>query len=77
MKRSGAVKICTDLKLNLEVKRERCMIPTFEDLLHKIKGATVFSKLDAIKRFWQIPLEVSTAQPMMFLTPISSAPVIF
>ena len=42
MKGSGAVKICTDLKkLNLAVRKERYVIPTFEDMLHKIKSASV------------------------------------
>ena len=38
LKRSGAVRICTDLKrLNEAVKRDRHIIPTVEDTLHKLK----------------------------------------
>ena len=45
-KKSGAVRICTDLKkLNLAVKADRYV--TFGNLFHKIKCAKVFSKLDA------------------------------
>ena len=48
LKKSGAVWICTDLKrLNEAVKRDRYMIPTIEDTLHKLNGARIFSKLDA------------------------------
>ena len=89
-KKSGAIRICTDFKkLNMAVKRERYMIPTIEDTLHKINGSSVFSKLDATSGFWQIPLDESTAKLTTFITPfgrffykrlpfgISSAPEIF
>lgn len=90
MKKSGAVRICTDFKkLNLAVKRERYVIPTLEDLLRKLDGSAVFSKLDATSGFWQLPLDPATAQLTTFITPfgryfyhrlpfgISSAPEIF
>ena len=90
MKKSGAVRICTDLKrLNAAVKRERYVIPTLEDLLHKLGGSRIFTKLDATSGFWQIPLDLSTAKLTTFITPhgrffykrlpfgISSAPEIF
>ena len=70
MKKSGAVRICTDLKkLNAAVKRERYIIPNIEDLLYKMKDSTVFSKLDATSRFWQIPLDPSTAKLTTFISP--------
>ena len=90
MKKSGAVRICTDLKkLNTAVKRELYIIPNIEDLLYKMKDSTVFSKLDATSGFWQIPLDPSTAKLTTFISPfgryyhkrfpfgISSAPEIF
>ena len=90
MKKSGDVRICADFKkLNQSIKRERYMLPTPEDLLHKLKGSKVYSKLDATSGFWQIPLDESTAKPTTFITPygryfyrrlpfgISSAPEIF
>jgi hypothetical protein len=90
MKKTGAVRVCADLKkLNQAVKRERYMIPTIEDILHKLKGAKIFSKLDATSGFWQIPLDESTAKLTTFISPfgryyykrlpfgISSAPEIF
>ncbi|KAL8590396.1 hypothetical protein ACOMHN_011610 [Nucella lapillus] len=89
-KKTGAVRICCDLKkLNLAVKRERYMIPTIEDTLHKLKGSRIFSKLDATSGFYQIPLEEESAKLTTFITPfgrfffkrlpfgISSAPEIF
>ena len=90
MKKSGDVRICADFKkLNQSIKRERYMLPTPEDLLHKLKGSKVYSKLDATSGFWQIPLDESTAMLTTFITPygryfyrrlpfgISSAPEIF
>ncbi len=51
-KKSGAVRICVDLKaLNESVKREVHPIPTVDETLAKLAGATVFSKLDANSKF--------------------------
>ncbi|KAL8584671.1 hypothetical protein ACOMHN_002400 [Nucella lapillus] len=90
LKPSGAVRICTDFrKLNQALKRERYMIPTTEDIFHKLKEAKFFSKLDATQGFHQIPLDLTTAELTTFITPcgrfyykrlpfgISSAPEIF
>ena len=52
-KKSGAVRICVDLKpLNESVLREVHPIPKVDDMLGKLAGATVFSKLDANCGFW-------------------------
>ena len=89
-KKSGQIRICTDFKkLNEAVKRERYILPTLDDLLHKLSGAKIFSKLDATSGFWQLPLDEETAKLTTFITPngryfykrlpfgISSAPEIF
>ncbi len=56
-KKSGAVRICVDLKpLNTSVLREIHPIPRVDEVLAQLKGATVFSMLDANCGFWQIPL---------------------
>lgn len=90
VKPSGAVRICVDLKkLNNSVQRERFIIPTTEEIIHKLRGSSVFSKLDAKSGFWQIPLDQDSAKLTTFITPfgrfymkrlpfgISSAPEIF
>ncbi|GFS12541.1 Pol polyprotein [Elysia marginata] len=90
IKKNGDVRICTDFKnLNKYLKRERFMLPTAEDLIHKLTGSTIFSKLDLSSGFWQIPLDSDTAKLTTFITPcgrffykrlpfgISSAPEIF
>ena len=69
-KPNGKVRICTDFKrLNTAVKRERYILPTLEDIVHKLHGSTVFSKLDATAGYWQIPLDPETAKLTTFITP--------
>lgn len=90
VKPNGSVRICVDLKkLNNSVQRERFIIPTADEIIHKLRGSSVFSKLDAQSGFWQIPLDPETAKLTTFITPfgryymkrlpfgISSAPEIF
>ena len=89
-KRSGAVRICVDLKpLNESVLREVHPIPTVDDTLAQLSGASVFTKLDANSGFWQIPLDKKSQLLTTFVTPfgryyfsklpfgISSAPELF
>lgn len=89
-KKSGAVRICVDLKpLNQSVLREVHPIPKVDDVLGKLAGATVFSKLDANSGFWQVPLARESQLLTTYITPfgrycfnrlpfgISSAPELF
>ena len=89
-KKSGAVRICVDLKpLNESVLRAVHPIPTVDETLSHLSGATVFSKLDANSGFWQIPLAEESKPLTTFITPmgryyfnklpfgISSAPELF
>ena len=89
-KRSGAVRICVNLKpLNESVLRETHPIPKVDDTLAQLMGAAVFSKLDANSGFWKIPLAEESRKLITFITPfgryqfnklpfgISSAPELF
>lgn len=89
-KPNGKVRICVDLtKLNRSVRRERHPLPSVDQVLAQLSGATVFSKLDANSGFWQVPLSPDSALLTTFITPfgrfcfhrlpfgISSAPEIF
>ena len=89
-KRSGEVRICVDLKpLNEGVLRETHPIPSVDDTLAQLSGATVFSKVDANSGFWQIPLSKDSRLLTTFITPfgrycfnklpfgISSAPELY
>ena len=89
-KPNGKVRICVDLtKLNESVLRERHPLPAVDQVLAQLSGATIFSKLDAISGFWQVPLSPDSALLTTFITPfgrfcfhrlpfgITSAPEIF
>ena len=91
LKKDGSsVRITTDFKeLNKAIKRERYQIPTLKDLLQRLKGAKVFSKLDARSGFFQLSLDEESQKLTTFITPfgryiykrlpqrISSAPEVF
>ena len=69
-KKSGAIRICVDYRpLNESVLREVHPLPTVEENLSKLAGATVFTKLDSNCGFWQIPLEESSRDLTTFITP--------
>ena len=75
MKKGGGVRIwSTHLRGPEEAEpsskeRERYMLPTLEDTMHKLKGSTVFTKLDATSGFWQLPLDNESAKLTTFMTP--------
>ena len=90
MKRNGDVRICVDLTpLNKAVKREIHPMASVDENLAKLRGSTVFTKLDANSGFWQLPLDEESRLLTTFVTPfgrycfnrlpfgISSAPEIF
>ena len=73
-KKSGAVRICVDLKaLNESVLREVYPLPTVVDLLGQLTGATIFSRLDANSGFWQIPLCPESCLLTTFITPVEDS----
>ncbi|UYV66964.1 K02A2.6-like [Cordylochernes scorpioides] len=89
-KPSGKLRICVDLSiLNQNILREIHPIPVVEHTLAQLKGAKLFTKLDANSGFWQIPLSSESSALTTFITPfgrfrfkrlpfgISSAPEIF
>ena len=71
LKKSGAVRICVDLKpLNQSVLREVHPLPKVDDTLAQLAGAKLFSKLDVNSGFWQIPLSPASR----LLTPFITSP---
>ena len=57
-KPNGDLRICLDPRdLNKAIKREYYQLPTFEEISSRLSGAKVFTKLDANKGYWQIPLD--------------------
>lgn len=89
-KKNGELRICMDPKdLNESIKREHYQIPTHEEIISEMSGASYFTKLDASQGFWQLKLEESSTKYRTFDTPfgrhcflrlpfgIQSAPEIF
>ena len=69
-KKSGAIRICVDLKcLNQSVMREVHPLPKVDNTLAKLSGAKIFSKVDANSAFWQIPLSHKSRLLTTFITP--------
>ena len=68
-KPNGLVRICVDVRpLNQNVMRETFPLPTVDDVLAQLNGATVFSKLDANSGFWQVPLAPQSRHLTTFIT---------
>jgi len=69
-KKSGAIRICVNLKrLNQNVLREVHPLPKIDNTLAQLSGATIFSKLDANSGFWQIPLSAKSRLLTTFIMP--------
>ena len=56
-KDSGEVRICVDIgEANWAVKREKHLMPTMDDLIADLNGATVLSKLELSSGYHQFEL---------------------
>ena len=61
-KPDGSLTICMDPKhLNKSLKREHYQLPTFEEISMRLAGVEIFTKLDANRGYWQIPLEYDSS----------------
>ena len=69
-KSSGRWRIYLNPKdLNQAVKRIHHHTPTLEEITHKFKGSTVFSKLDACHRYWSVVLNEESSYLTTFNSP--------
>ena len=56
-KQSGGVRLCVDMReANNAISRERHLMPTLDEVIHDLNGATVFSKLDLNQGYHQLAL---------------------
>ena len=68
-KKNGDIRICVDMrKANEEIKRERHITPTIDDIISKLNSAQVFSKLDKNNGFHQLVLSKDSRNSMVFST---------
>lgn len=79
LKPSGALRICVDYtELNKSVLREWYPIPAVEHTLGMLRGAALFSKIDATSGFWQIPMTERSKLIATFITPlVVFAPIVY
>lgn len=65
--KDGNIRVCIDMReANKAITRTRYPTPTVEDLLVKLKGSAVFSKLDLVSAFHQIELDESSRNMTTF-----------
>ena len=63
------IRLCVDMRMvNQAVKREHHNIPTVEELMEEMAGATIFSKLDLRSGYHQIELEKESRHITTFRT---------
>ena len=69
-KPNGGIRICLDpTDLNRAIKREHYPSPHIDDLAHRLKGADMFTKLDAKDGYWNIKLSETSSYLTTFNTP--------
>ena len=68
-KKNGKVRLCVDMRMpNKAIKRECHPSPTVDDLIHKLNGGTVFSKLDLRSGYHQLALHPESRYITTFAT---------
>ena len=68
-KDSDVIRICIDPKdLNEAIQREHHPMRTFEEVIARMPKAQHFTRLDASRGFWQIPLDYESALKTAFNT---------
>ena len=68
-KKDGSIRLCIDMREpNKAIMRERHNMPTLDELIHDLNGATVFSKLDLSSGYHQLELHPSSRYITTFRT---------
>jgi hypothetical protein len=69
-KSNGSIRLCLDPRpLNKALKRCHHPMQTIEDILPELGKAKVFSKLDCLNGYWQVPLDEESSLLTTFGTP--------
>jgi hypothetical protein len=69
-KQKGKLGICIyPQPLNKVLIRERYKMPTFDDILHELKDAKIFTKLDVKEAFYHAKLEEESSILTTMITP--------
>ena len=66
-KRDKSLRFCIDFrKLNAVTKRDATDLPRIDESFEALKGAKIFSTLDLIKGFWQVPMKEEDKEKTAF-----------
>ncbi|KAE8739487.1 hypothetical protein FOCC_FOCC015017, partial [Frankliniella occidentalis] len=69
-KGDGDLRICLDpAKLNKAIVRQKYIIPTVDEIAHKVKDKAIFTVLDLKEGFWHATLEEESSSMCAFSTP--------
>ncbi len=69
-KSNGGIRLCLDPRpLNKALKKCHHPMQTIEDILPELAKAKVFSKLDCLNGYWQVPLDEESSLLTTFGTP--------
>ena len=68
-KKSGEIRLCVDMReANKAQKREKHLMPTLDELMTDLNGATVFSTLDLTSGYHQLELDPESRHITTFTT---------
>ena len=72
-KPDGSWRPCGDYRLlNAKTVPDRYPVPNVHDLSSRLHGATVFSKLDLVKGYFQVPMHPSDVEKTCVITPFGA-----
>ena len=72
-KKDGSLRLCIDYRrLNELTKKDRFPLPLIEELLERLVGARVFTKVDLRSGFYQVAMAEDSVQRTAFVTPDGS-----
>lgn len=71
--RPDKIRLCVDMRVpNKAITRTRICTPTVDDVIHRLNGAVVFSKLDLNKGYHQLELHPQSREITAFATHIGT-----
>src|SRR5437868_1023295 len=73
MKKNRKKRFCVDYrKLNTITKKDSYLLPYIDELLDSFAGATYFSTLDLMSRYWQVMMHPADREKTAFITKYST-----